>query len=216
MQNQEDKLQQEILSDARRKTKRVVERAERDAEKLVKAALRRQERAKQARLREAEHTADGESRAIRASIEFERTRHWLIAREEELDALFTAAVEGLDCDALPDADRAESLKQLLTEALSATAPGALSIEVRPADRHLLTEQLLADVKTALDADAAGVTISVMEREGLGAGVVVRSDDGRKCFDNTYATRLSRMKAVLRATVSCDDVIAERGTDNEDK
>ena len=81
MQEQEEKLRQEIIGDARTKADRLIKRAKRDAEKRAARARERQDKARQVRVKEAELRAEGRVRAILAGIDHEILTHWLLRRE---------------------------------------------------------------------------------------------------------------------------------------
>lgn len=211
MNEQEQRLQQEILDDAKRRAGRLVSRAKRDAAKMRKAAEDEVEAARAQRLAAARKTAEDRYRAITARIRHEILRRWLTRREAALDELLNGALTRLEAGA--DIDRERSLVQLLHEALAALGTGTYTVRLRPADRALFTDDLVArTVRAALAPEAAATThIRVLADAALGPGLVLVDADGRRSFDNTYATRLQRLREPLRALV-CDGIDIHGGVD----
>jgi vacuolar-type H+-ATPase subunit E/Vma4 len=207
---QEQKLQQEILSDAQRRAARVIERAKRDAEKAVKAAQRRREKSREARLRDAEHIAEERCRVVTANIEHEKRRQWLLLREQQLEGAFGGALAEVEGGTA--VDRAESLRQLAMEAAAAIGSNELVLRVRPEDRAVFSQDVLAQVADKAQRGADGApSVRVEEDEQIRGGVIVLTADGRKCYDNTYAARLRRMKRDLRAALCPDPQGAGAGS-----
>jgi len=199
MQTQEEKLQEEILKDAQRKSERTIQRAERDAAKASKAVEDRVAVVRAERLETAERVAAEKERAITASIDHEIMRQWLTVREKAFETLFSESLQAVE--ASEGSDRGESLRALALEAIRELGPDELIIHARPGDMSALDDGALKVLLAeAGDAFAGKATLAVEPDGEMAAGVVVRTADGRKRFDNTYATRLRRMKQDLRPEV----------------
>lgn len=200
MNGQEEKLRQEILGDARRKAARTVKRAQRDVEKMLKAVRDQHEKLAEERHKAAGREAEEKHRAVSASIEHEIRKRWLTAREQALDEYFEDMLPELERG--DDIDRSRSLRELLCEALSATGPVPVRLRLRSADLHALDADALAACLAEAFAPEGreGAAIEVVEEEGIKGGLVLETRDGRMVFDNTYATRLNRLKGTLRADV----------------
>ncbi|MBT3376765.1 MAG: hypothetical protein HN742_14905 [Lentisphaerae bacterium] len=198
MQTQEDKLEQEIFRDAERRAERALERAKRDAGKLATKAERRVTRARKARMEQAESRAVERERAITSSIDHDVMRQWLVTRETVFEELFATALqaseagEGIDTEA--------SLRALVLEGMRQLGKEAVTVRVRTKDAGVLEGSVLEE----LQAEAGVPSVTVLADESLGGGVVLETDAGRRRFDNTYATRLRRMKAELRAK-ACEHI-----------
>ena len=201
MQDQEAKLQQEILGDAREKAERVRQRAKHEAEKALAAARQALATQRAARLLEAQRTAQSRTLMIQASIEQEVRRAWLCAREQELEALFADALQAAESGG-GGGDPVQSLRQLSVEALAALGPADAVVRVRPADRPVFSERFVAAVLAqALPGRDGAVRITVAEAPDQPAGIVVETADGRKRYDNTYRARLARRRDELRTVVA---------------
>ncbi len=219
MHEQEEKLQQEILNDAHRKQERTLQRARRDVEKALLNVKKRQDDSRQTRLQAAEHLAKDKARAIKASIEQEIRRQWLLLREKQLDDVFAAVLSQLESGSGFDQD--ESLRQLAGEAVTALGEGEIVVELATKDKDKLTSAQIADVVKALpNGQNTKIDVEVKENPDMRRGIIVTSKNGRKQFNNTYATRLYRMKNQLRASV-CNNIPASlsqvdvKGKDAED-
>ena len=79
MNPQEDKLQAEILSDAKTRAERIIARANNDADKALRQAAEEIERNRQERLAEASAEAEMKCRSILVDIQQETRRRWLLA-----------------------------------------------------------------------------------------------------------------------------------------
>ena len=200
MQEQEDKLRQEITGDAQAKADRLVKRAKRDAEKRTATARERQDKARQARLKEAESRAEGQVRAILAGIDHEILTHWLLRRE--------AVIEGVLADACSRAERGDgvdvrrSLLNLFEDAATQVGPGPLVARLKPGDvAHLPRDVVDEALARLFGPDADTSSIEVVSDPVVKGGLVVTSADGRRRCDNTYGARLHRLRMQLRPQVA---------------
>jgi len=193
MNEQEQKLRDEILSDAKRKAERALTRARRDADKARRQAETDQESEREQGLARAGERAAVQSRAVLATVAQEVRRRRLLAREEIIDRCLDEALTA--AEDLPAEDSRRSLGELLAEALAALGPGESTIRVRPADLDFLSSQCL----TALGIESAPLT--VVADTTIAGGVVAESHDRLRQFDNTYATRRKRLRERLRTLLA---------------
>lgn len=200
MQEQEDKLRQEIIGDARTKADRLVKRAKRDTEKLVATARERQEKSRQVRVKEAELRADGHVRAILAGIDHEILTHWLRRREVVIeDVLAEACARGERGEGV---DVCRSLLAQFEDAAAQVGPGPLVVRLRPADvARLPAESVAAALPRLFGSGAATSSVEIVPDPTIAGGLVVGSADGRRRCDNTYAARLRRLRGQLRPEVA---------------
>ncbi len=199
MNPQEDKLQAEILSDAKTRAERLIARANNDADKARQQAAEEIERNRQERLAEATAEAESKCRSIVVDIQQETRRRWLLASESCLAAFLReaqAAVERGD-----GIDRARSLTLLAREALAAIGPGDCEVVVGPADAALATPEWLTTLARELFGANDASRYAVRTDPSLRGGLIVSSADGRRRFDNSYATRLKRLWDDLRS-IAC--------------
>lgn len=212
MNDSETKLQQELLADAEHKAERALGRARSDAAKALAAVQDEQAKVREQRLQEARREAEARAHAITARIRHEVQRRWLTLREEGLERLFAEVLPRLEGG--HGFDRERSLRQLLQEALEATGPIAVRVRLSPDSAALLTAEATAEVCSQAWPNAdAPPSVGRVTDASLRPGVVVESIDGRFVFDNTYATRLERLRSPLRSLVSAGMASAESDDDS---
>lgn len=208
MQEQENRLQQEILQDARRKAERALERARRDADALAKAVQTRAAEARETALAKAREEGASRARAVTAGIRHQVQREWLGRREAVLAEALQRALTEVEHGS--EVDPVRSLGALLREAVAAlgTREG-LIVRVRPADEGRLRDAVLP----ALALPAGTVrSWTVVADPDLGGGLVVETADGRRRCDQTYAARLARLRAELRQAIARAAGVAELDVD----
>ena len=117
-QEQELRLQQEILAEANKKAERIIARAHADCQNAVKQADTENAKRRDAALAEAQANADRRSRSIVRGIWMECRRRWLEERERRMNQCFDEVLG--NAVAIPAADprRANSLAALAKEAIA--------------------------------------------------------------------------------------------------
>jgi len=193
--SQEEKLCQEILGDAKSKAERTIARARVQADKAVKDAEDEALRKRENRLKEAQEDAENKCKAIALEVQRETRRHWLVRRERCLDEMLEEAMR--DAEATKGTEHETSMVQLAREALEAIAPGEMRVLFNSADAQLVTSAWLE--RMADDVFGAGHK-SVFKLEASAdahPGIVLMLTNGQRVFDNTYRSRLEKMKDQLR-------------------
>lgn len=206
------RLEKELLDEAHREAERIVRRAREQAAKALTAVRSEMETLREKRLAEARREADAQARVVGAAARLERRRRWLALREAGFETLFDRVLADLENGVGIDPDR--SLRELLREALEAVGPGPVVVRLSPRSAGCLSEQAIADVqRQAFGPGAAGASFQRLVDAALRPGVVVESADGTRRFDNTYATRLERLREPLRALLARDLPAAESRDDD---
>jgi V/A-type H+/Na+-transporting ATPase subunit A len=128
-----------------------------------------------------------------AAAETDSRRAWLWAREHLIEELLDAARQRLA--AFPDvADGTRILQALIRESLHVLPPGAACVRVSPGCAARLD-------RAACDELGGGSWQLTVTSDGAPAGgVIVESDDGRLCFDNSFEARMGRGRDRLRQVV----------------
>ena len=191
---QEEKLRQEILGDAKLKAERLVARAQVNADKLVAEARAQGEEKRQQRLAEARELADKQCASILVDVEREARRYRLLGREKCLDALFARALTEAE-NASGDEHR-RSLEALAREAMAAIGPRAMKVIFPQTDSAIVTPEWLSALGRELFGENAPVVTSEPSSDAR-AGLLFESLDGARSFDNTYSARLERMHELFR-------------------
>jgi len=187
MHEQEEKLRQELLTDAHRKADRMVARAKRDAEKLLAAARSEIEQDRAGRLRAARSRADKACQSIAAGISRGVRELWLTTREQELENVFSAALTMLRTGAFDGIE--ESLFALVTDGL-----GQINAE------HVIVTagaKEIASLQPASDRWKSECEFRVSTDPETYNGVILETQDGRRRCDHSYTGRFKRMKEELR-------------------
>ena len=184
---------QQIARDAEQRAQRV--RAAADAE--VAAIEAEARRAGEARGRR-------QASAVVAAAETRSHHEWLWARERLLQDVLTRVAAQL-AELPPRADTAAQLVRLADEALRMLPSAAVRIRVRDGFAALVEAALQGGsavqarqyrVEAAVHPSTAGVA------DGLaGGGVIVEIEDGRLCFDNSFAARMRRQRDTLRGAAA---------------
>lgn len=194
MEQNENRLRQEILDEAARRAERIVARAksaaDADFRKAEADTAGMREKQRQQALAEA---AAMKSEAALATQEEIRNR-WLRMREECIAAAIQGALA--DAEALPagDARRMASLAVLIPAAVASVARREVVVRISPADMPFITDEWL---KLHLPENA----VAIRQDDGIRAGAVAESTDGRMACDNTLSGRTQRDYGRLRRIIA---------------
>jgi V/A-type H+-transporting ATPase subunit E len=190
-------LADEILADARKKAQRAAKRAEREARQILEKAEEQAEADAQEVIETARERADRQARAVLATVDQDIQREQLQAREEQIEAIFQDALDGLR--RRKGYDYPKAMAALAAEAIRAMDGDEVVIGFAEGCAGIATDEWLADVKRRAGRD---VTLRVAEEpEAIDGGVFVRSADGRLVYDNSFAARLERLRPRLRRHVA---------------
>ena len=192
--NQEDKLKQELLADANAQAAEIMARAQEEADRMIEQARRHAAERREARLAAAMEEAEKRCRSIFADIELETSRRWLRKQEACIDELLQTALA--KADKAEGFDRASSLASLAKEALAAIGDRDSSVFFNPADEVVVTRDWLQ--KLSREVYPGSTSVYVLKADpSIDGGIVLETKDGARQVDNSYRTRLLRMKDGLR-------------------
>ena len=192
--NQEDKLKQELLADANAQAAEIMARAQEEADRMIEQARRHAAERREARLADAMEEAEKRCRSIFADIELETSRRWLRKQEACIDELLQTALA--KADKAEGFDRASSLASLAKEALAAIGDRDCSVFFNPADEVVVTRDWLQ--KLSREVYPGSTSVYVLKADpSIDGGIVLETKDGARQVDNSYRTRLLRMKDGLR-------------------
>ena len=194
---QEEKLRQEILTEAKTKADRLLARARNKADKVVREATEAVAAAREVRLQEVQEELASQRRAIEVDVARETHRHELLQREACLEELFARALQ--EVSAKTGEERAESYRRLAEEVLLAIGNGEIEVTFPAADAGIVTEGWLSGIASK-SVPGGEFVFRLQPQEGAPAGLRFKRSDGSREFDNTYAARLEAMKDDLRLLV----------------
>lgn len=192
--DQEDKLKQELLADANAQAAEIMARAQEEADRMIEQARRNAAERREARLAAAMEEAEKRCRSIFADVELETSRRWLRKQEACIDELLQTALA--KADKAEGFDRASSLASLAKEALAAIGDRDCSVFFNPADEVVVTRDWLQ--KLSREVYPGSTSVYVLKADpSIDGGIVLETKDGARQVDNSYRTRLLRMKDGLR-------------------
>ncbi len=197
--NQEQKLRDEILGDARLKAERLVARARNDAARIVEKAKSEASAKRKERLADAEKEMDVKCRSIAMGVETQLRRHFLNGREERLDAMLRRAVQ--EAASATGDEHVRSMSQLAGEAIGSMGGGDMLVYFPESDAGLVTVSWLESIASEVLGAGASYSFELHPSEDAPAGIRFVSADGRKEYDNTYESRLQKMKDGIRILLS---------------
>ena len=196
---QEQRLRDEIIGDAKAKAERLLARARNDAAKIVDRAKREAEAKRKERMAEVEKDMKQKCGAIVRGVETELKRHWLAGREERLEAMLATALE--KAASTTGEAHIRSMTLLAKEAILALGPCHVEVHFPEKDAELVTEEWLAAIASDLFEHDAEYSFRLRPSAKAPSGLRFITMDGRKEFDNTYASRLEKMKDSIRVLLS---------------
>ena len=89
------------------------------------------------------------------------------------------------------------MRILAAEAMRAMGRRDVLVRFPGFDSGLVTEDWLGKIAAEVFGDAGGMSFKLEPSDACPAGIAMVSRDGRRAFDNTYASRLVQMKDDLR-------------------
>ncbi|MBO4512963.1 MAG: hypothetical protein J5746_09360 [Victivallales bacterium] len=196
---QEQRLRDEIIGDAKAKAERLLARARNDAAKIVDRAKREAAAKRKERMAEVEKEMTQKCGAIVRGVETELKRHWLAGREERLEAMLATALE--KAASTTGENHKRSMTLLAKEAILALGPCHAEVHFPEKDATLVTEQWLAAIAKEVLDKKADFSFQLCPSPDAPDGLRFVTLDGRKEFDNTYASRLQKMKDGIRVLLS---------------
>jgi vacuolar-type H+-ATPase subunit E/Vma4 len=197
--NQEEKLREEIMGDARLKAERIIARAKNEAQKTIAAAEAEVASKRRERLQEANEEADSKCQSILLDVQRESTRHWLLRREQCIEEMFQQALK--IAAETTGKEHEASLRQLAEEALAAIEPAPMRVRFNAKDSGIITEPWLRKIADALFGENSEKASFILEAdENTPTGIILETLDGARTFDNSYAARLQHTRDDLRTAL----------------
>ena len=199
MNEQETRLREAILAEARKAADDILAAARKEADALKASSAEARRKSREAALANAAEVAEKKCAKIAAKATMDISRQWLERQEACIDAVLQEALA--EVEAMEGENRETALEILTGEALLAVGDESCRVIVGKKDAALVTPEWIKEVrKTTFDSsDTTTYTIEVDET--LGGGVVFITEDGHLTFDNTFARRLERCRSELRLEVA---------------
>ncbi|HNT75613.1 MAG TPA: V-type ATP synthase subunit E family protein [Anaerolineae bacterium] len=187
-------LENAIMAEARRETRQILEEARRQAEQLKLEAQLALDAECEAIVQQAQEEVTALQGHAGAAAQLEAQSLKLQRREQLLSSVFSAARQRI-ADVPQWPDYGDIVRQLIQEAVAQLNAPELQVRADAATQAFLTEAVLAELSAVLQ-----VKLSLGEPLPQGTGVLVETPDGRRRYDNTLETRLTRITESLRTNV----------------
>ncbi|MBP5640440.1 MAG: hypothetical protein J6X55_13230 [Victivallales bacterium] len=195
MNEQEKRLREAVLAEAKQEADGILADARKSAKALARKSADAIRKAHDAVVAVANETARKKSEMVAAGTKMDIKRLWLECQEE--------CIDGVLRETLDEAENAsgklleKSLGALAQEAMAAIGNEPCSVTVGTAAAQIVTESWLEEKAKKVFGTNAKVSYVIEHDDSLSGGMVFKSKDGRKTFDNTYVRRLERMHDELR-------------------
>lgn len=190
-----EKIIHKIGEDTEAKAKAIINEAEGKARAIISEAERKTAEIRSGIVGRGEREAEQERQRILANAKLRERKAKLDAKEEVIKEAFTLAEEKLK-GATSGKEYQAVLKSFLQEAVASLEGGSLVVLGRKEDARVLGEILPAIAKES----GANLKLSA-ETVNTSGGVIVKTEDGRVEVNNTFETRLARLRDDLRPAVS---------------
>ena len=194
--NEEKKLDREILADAEAQSQRNLKKAQREAEEILEHARKEAQAQSEAITGAARERAQARTAIIKAGVEVEANRLALIARENTVQMILDEALRAVQDRSRPN--YADSLAALTAEAIGKMDGDAFVLGLNTQDAAALGKSILDSVAAKIRQTGREVALHLADSPPpIAAGVVVTGEDGYQRVDNSFAKRLDRNQNNLR-------------------
>lgn len=196
----QDVLQQEILTDGKRRAERILEAANQEAEKTV--ATRRAALADEVGKILEEGRQRGEKRAdmVLRTVGQEVERRKLMAREALIQEVLDEAARQVG--SLSGQAYEDLLVGLAAEAIRNMCAESFTVQfLSRREEKLNVASLGGKVQSILAGEGRKVAVRAEDERGSAGGVIVLSVDGRLRWDNTIHARLRRLRGAIRQRIA---------------
>jgi vacuolar-type H+-ATPase subunit E/Vma4 len=193
----EQVLGSEVISDAERRATRIRERGRRDADRLIEKSEHDAEKAAQEILAEAHSRAEQVAGQVLATLEVDRMKVELAAKEELISSCIDSAWQTLLEKG--SYDYPSVLVGLAAAAISRMRGDRFRVQLGEDDRDLagddLARRICSEVASQDDRQVNVVLAEDFNR--IAGGCLVFSEDGRLRYDNSFGARRERFTQQLR-------------------
>jgi len=195
-------LAEAILQKARTEAEERVARARRVAQRDVEHAREEAEALRRKLLQRAQQRIEQERRQAYAQMDLDDQRRRRTRQEELVQAVFRSAMNALR--SMPrDETYAQILVRLIGEGVMAIGKEVGTMVLNRMDREVFGGEKMRWLEKQV-AERLGRDVQLVLSDQLveaSGGVLIRSEDDRISFDNTFEARLERMRDDLRGDVA---------------
>ncbi|MHC1630900.1 MAG: V-type ATP synthase subunit E [Methanotrichaceae archaeon] len=197
-----DKIVQEIVKGADAQVGEILQEAKRHTDEIRKDAEKKAQSETQAILTKGQQLAERERQRVLADAKMRVKRDISGMKEDLIKKAFGDAEERLT--KLADTpEYSDILKKLIVESGVVVGGGSLEVLVRENDKALLPKEALADLSGEISKIAKKRTTLNLSKKSITTmgGAIVRSKNGMIEADNTFESRIDRLRSGLRFEVA---------------
>ncbi len=194
-------LKSKILEQAREEASKALDRAKRVAERDLVYAQEEVEEIKAQQRAEILPLLEAEKKKIIVAAEMEARKKLLEKKEELVDRIFAEAENRL-IQLRGSKDYVYIIFRSIEEAVT-TINGDAIIGFGEKDSDIFTPDYISSIKSRV-AESLGENLQLQFQcvgDKISAGVIIKSKDGKVIIDNSFSSRLRRLKEEMRGKVS---------------
>ena len=196
-----DALRSQILKQAQEQAAEMLDRAQRVLERDLVYAQEEAEEIRSQQRAKVQPMAEMEKRKAIAAAEMEARRKLLEKKEELVSRVFTEAENRLG-KLRGSETYMEIISELIEEGV-ASINGDAIVEFGEEDKGIFTPEAMSAIESRM-VESLGKDFQLEFRcvgNNISAGAMIRSKDGRIIIDNSFSSRLRRLREELRGKVS---------------
>ncbi|MBI5253917.1 MAG: hypothetical protein HY930_05935 [Euryarchaeota archaeon] len=190
------KIIEKIEEDAGKEADAVLKEARNRAEEIIKEARSRAKNEEEEILQKGGREAELVKQRIIADARLRARKRKLDVKEAAIQAAFSEAEKEIQ-KVGTTAKYPSILKRMIKEAAASIGSDNIEIVAREADRKILTRDFLKALSKEFGANILLAPQTIKTR----GGAIVRIKDGKIEADNTFETRMSRMRDSLRSHIA---------------
>ncbi len=190
------KIIEKIEEDAGKEADAVLKEAGSKAEEIIKEAQSRAKNEEEEILQKGGREAELVKQRIIADAKLRARKQKLDVKEAAIQAAFREAEKEIQ-KVGTTAKYPSILKRMIKEAVASIGSDEIEILAREADRKILTRDFLKALSKELGVN---ILLAPQTIETCG-GAIVRIKDGKIEADNTFETKMSRMRDGLRSQIA---------------
>jgi V/A-type H+-transporting ATPase subunit E len=197
-----NKIVQAIVSVADTQVEEILQEAQKSADEIRGDAEKRAQSEKQTILMKGQQLADRERQRVLADAKIRVKREIFEVKEDLIKKAFADA-DGRLKKLADTPEYSDILNKLIVESGAVAGGGSLEVLVREKDRSLLSDETLASLSEEISKMVDKATTLSLSKDTIATmgGTVVRSESGAIEVDNTFESRISRLKSELRFKVA---------------
>jgi len=195
-----EKLTKRIMERAEEETKKIIKEGEKESAEIIKKANEKADAIEKVILDEGRAKANIEKKKIVADATVRGRKMRLEIREDAIKEVLESAQNRL-IEIAEGKKYAKVLEDLVVGSCYDIGGGKAELFVREKDKKLVEKMLSKIVGRVKKEHGLDVKLEISKTPIDSPGVLVRAQGGMVEIDNTFSTRLERMRPSLRASIA---------------